>query len=273
VKDYYKTLELCDHVYRIYTNEEGTFSELIVGQNKAVLIDTGYGIGDLPAAVHAVTPLPLTILITHSHCDHIGGNGLFHQPIHMGEEDIPNCTYTNNAWFRQNMNERIKVKPEGFDEKEYLSRGFGVLVSCNEGDVFDLGGMTVRVYNAPGHSVGSRAYMLEEKGFLYTGDNIGPSTLLYGFGSANRSTYIASIDKILALPFTRIYGAHMDRPMTREDLLLYRRAAVEADYSKGIPVPNPIKDGADARICCIDGMTPEDHNKPGYAAIVISAKN
>lgn len=270
MEEYYHVINPLKNLYRI-TSQEGSYSDLIVGKEKAALIDTGYGIGDLPEVIASITKLPLTILISHCHCDHIGGNSLFHQPIHMGEEDIPTCPYTNSRLFRQCMMDGVKIKPEGFEAEEYLSRGFGDVVPCNEGDVIDLGGLTLRVYNAPGHSVGSRAFYLEEQRVLYTGDSIGPTVLLFGYGAADRETYIATLDKLLKLPFEDIYGAHTVGAMKRDDMLLCRRVAEQADYATGTPFPNPIKNGEDARMCCLPSMTPQDEGKPGFAAIVLSS--
>lgn len=63
--------------------------------------------------------------------------------------------------------------------------------------------------------------------------------------------------------------------MTAEDLKLYRRAAVEADFSKGEPFRAPIleieSDLPEIRVCAADNMTMADFGKPGFAAIVMDA--
>jgi hypothetical protein len=73
-------------VYRVQPGvlaiyEPGQFEEvvsyLILGEKRALLFDTGLGIGDLRALVSSVTELPVAVLNSHSHYDHIGGNHQF----------------------------------------------------------------------------------------------------------------------------------------------------------------------------------------------------
>ena len=42
--------------------------------------------------------------------------------------------------------------PEGFNLEEYCSRGTGTLQTVSEGTVFDLGGITLKIYETPGHT-------------------------------------------------------------------------------------------------------------------------
>lgn len=45
---------------------------LIEGPEKALLIDTGQGVGDLRSCVEMLTDKPVTVVLTHNHADHIG---------------------------------------------------------------------------------------------------------------------------------------------------------------------------------------------------------
>ena len=52
-------------------------SYLIEGRDRAVLFDTGLGIGDVKAVVDQLTSLPVLVVNSHEHFDHIGGDRLF----------------------------------------------------------------------------------------------------------------------------------------------------------------------------------------------------
>ena len=203
---YFSVIPVTEGVYRILIDRLYPVSDLIVGSHHAAVIDGGTGFGNLPSAIRKLTDKPLFIFNTHNHVDHVGANVQFGQPVYMGTEDIPDAVYGNNVDFRRkHLTGRIaqygSIEDESFDPEEFLHRTAGELLPCDEGDVFDLGGLTLRVYNAPGHSIGSRAFYLEERKILYTGDNAYPCTLLFGYGSVKRQVYLATVDKLLEIPF------------------------------------------------------------------------
>jgi glyoxylase-like metal-dependent hydrolase (beta-lactamase superfamily II) len=52
----------------------GAIVSLLIGEHKTALIDTGCGIGNLRAAVEAITEKPVMVTNTHTHPDHLGSN-------------------------------------------------------------------------------------------------------------------------------------------------------------------------------------------------------
>ena len=71
-----------------YRHPEEPHCYLLCGETEAVLIDTGLGISDLRAIVDSLTGLPLTVLTTHVHWDHIGAHRLFARfAVHEAEKD------------------------------------------------------------------------------------------------------------------------------------------------------------------------------------------
>ena len=73
--------------YRILS-PAAVYMELFVGTERALLLDTGFGFGDLKGAVRSITDLPLVIVCTHGHSDHTFGNGLFTEPVYLDERDM-----------------------------------------------------------------------------------------------------------------------------------------------------------------------------------------
>ena len=65
-----------DEIYAIH--EPGQFEEvisfLIVGNDFALMFDTGLGIGNIRNVVDQLTDLDIVVLNSHTHYDHIGGN-------------------------------------------------------------------------------------------------------------------------------------------------------------------------------------------------------
>ena len=158
----YYQVEEQDGYYRI-GSPENVFCYLFVGSKQAALIDTGHGFGNLEQTVRSVTDKPLVIINTHGHCDHTGGNAQFEEVCYIGEKDIALCQEHSEAAMRRDNAKRAENSmnfetgetynglPEGFNLEEYCSRGTGTLQTVSEGTVFDLGGITLKIYETPGH--------------------------------------------------------------------------------------------------------------------------
>lgn len=71
-----------------YRHWEETHCYLVCGKERALLIDTGLGVSDIGAAVRRLTALPVTVVTTHVHWDHIGGHRYFSDiAVHEAEKD------------------------------------------------------------------------------------------------------------------------------------------------------------------------------------------
>lgn len=249
---YFSYLKVAEGVYRILVDRKYCNTELIIGNEYAAVIDCGLGFGDLPAAVRALTDKPLILFNTHSHIDHIGGNAQFGIPVHMGSEDIEAANHAEYSSFREHLMEnRIRsLGPDsvvGMDTHEFLHRGPGEMVPCEDGEVFDLGGRTLKVFAIPGHSRGGRAFYLEEEKILYTGDAVFACTLCFGPGSSGRKAYIEGLKRLQHLPFTDILSGHYIEPFNHAFIDKAIHTAELADFETGIPLPNPID--SNARVC------------------------
>ncbi|MBQ9031612.1 MAG: MBL fold metallo-hydrolase [Parasporobacterium sp.] len=282
--DYYRVTAVEEGTYRI-TSPENVYMELLVGTERALLIDTGYGFGPLKETVRQITDKPLQIVNTHGHVDHTCGNYQFGEAIFLADADRDLLKRHNDPSFRARSvelarhsrdlvtGEEINTLPEDFDPDPYLSGGCGNIQPLEEGMIFSLGGKTLRAIATPGHTRGSISLLYEEKNRLYAGDAANLFLWLFGEEAADKATYIRTLDKILSLAPEQIYGGHADQPFSLQDVEMFKRAALEADYEKGIPFFTPLMpDLDDIRICALDGKTLADIGKPGFYAILLDRK-
>src|SRR5262249_32945096 len=56
---------------------EETIGYLIVGRDRALLFDSGLGLVPIRPVVEELTRLPVTVVNSHTHFDHVGGNAEF----------------------------------------------------------------------------------------------------------------------------------------------------------------------------------------------------
>lgn len=81
----FKTEKVTERITRIYAFAT-ELMYLVEGTEKAVLIDTGSGIGSLKACVEQLTDKPVIVLVTHGHVDHAMGAAEF-ENVYMSHED------------------------------------------------------------------------------------------------------------------------------------------------------------------------------------------
>ena len=69
------------NVYAIYEllHDQQAMAFLIPGEERALLLDTCVGLLNIREVAESLTDLPITVLNSHDHFDHIGGNALFEE--------------------------------------------------------------------------------------------------------------------------------------------------------------------------------------------------
>ena len=182
---------------------QGNYSYLLLGSKRALLFDAGTGNRDIVPVVRSLTSLPVTVMPSHLHFDHVGALGHFEETALI---DL------------RSLRERLHNRRLTLGRYEFL--GFAdslpepTLGSPNGGrlgSTIELGGRTVRVLSTPGHTPSSAALYDAQRRQLFAGDFIYPGTLYAFLPGASRSDYLNTARKLLAAldPATRIYAAHM----------------------------------------------------------------
>ena len=178
---------------------------LVLGEEKALLIDSGFGLGSLKKVVDGLTTLPVVLINTHGHPDHGGGNAEFGAPL-MHPED--HALYRRMCSCESRLDELSRWGLEG--EKEKLQPTPPEPVAVDDGQTIDLGGRTLRVIYTPGHTTGSICIFDERTGTLFTGDNVqGKMTALTEDCAAPMAVYLASMEKLARLPVKSVCTGHM----------------------------------------------------------------
>jgi glyoxylase-like metal-dependent hydrolase (beta-lactamase superfamily II) len=174
---------------------------LVTGQERAALIDSGMGIGDVSAEIAKITSLPCTVLNTHYHWDHIGANRLFAESaIHESEADLL-AQEQDISGFRPGMRSPAAraVLPAHFDPGAYRVVPEPATYVLHENDVIDLGGRLLRVLHIPGHSPGHVAYVDEASHALFTGDTAYLGPVFACFEDSDPVEFGQSVNRLAAL--------------------------------------------------------------------------
>ena len=135
---------------------------LLIGGERALLLDTGYGEESMTRRLRRLTGVPLIVANTHLHPDHSDGNKLFDE-VFVGEADLPCRGMPSNEMARSvaaHFKTNTKV-PRRIVDKVL---NYGLIDTGTEKyspmpDVFELGGRTIETLPCPGHTPGSTLFL------------------------------------------------------------------------------------------------------------------
>ena len=244
---YFEVTKYNDSLYQL-KDRLGVLVTLVIGQEKALLFDTAYGIGNLPEEIKAITNKPLIVIDSHGHMDHSCGNYQF-DDVYIHEADIPLCQKHNSlAWRKRNLAnaKAFGVLPEGFDEAKYLSQKEGHLKKIQIGEVIDLGGLTGEVIAMPGHTKGSIGILFRDWKLMLVGDATCPFVWLFLEESEPVSVYLKMLKGVLQLPFDNFLVGHGARLFPKSKMVDFYHIAEEIDLETSVPVSFGGFEGANA---------------------------
>lgn len=197
---------------------------LLEGSEKAMLIDTGMGVGDLRGAVEMITDKPLVVVHTHGHIDHTGNARQFEEIwLHPADRGFP---IPDALARRRHDAECIAQRQKGsigapynlfrlypydidIDLREPVDAPMPVVRDLYDGQQFDLGGRVVTVYECPGHTAGEVVLLDETKRMLFAGDAVNYHLIL---GSAPLETTLRAMKRIRDMGdrYDGIWNGHHD---------------------------------------------------------------
>jgi len=210
---------------------ERVLSYLIVGSERALLIDTGTGAVSMKAAVETLTDLPVLLINSHSHWDHVGNNDEFAEiAIHRAEAHELAHTYSRTdieRFFGEGA--LLGPLPEGRRIDSISIEVSIPTLLLDGGESFELGGRTINTLHTPGHAPGLLSFLDEEQGILFSTDTAYLGHLYAYSVDTDLPTYIRSMELLasLAPSLTTVHPSHNTDTMSPEFLPKMRDALLD----------------------------------------------
>lgn len=211
----YMPYKITDDTWVLSFMNGSEYMYLLEGTDKALLIDTGYGAGNLRACVEKLTDKPVMVVNTHYHPDHSAGNGEFEEVMLSGgwEIDAPSVSTPGLIPFD------ISKLPYP-DYKKVIIKG---------GDIIDLGDRKITVIDVkPAHCNSSLFFYDEANGMIFVGDELEPGQVNLFDNSYNPDApydvrerldnFRSNTEKVLSLHAKYICPNHNGTPMAESYL-------------------------------------------------------
>lgn len=221
---WFEVYKVASGVFAVYEprQSEEAITYLILGSRRALMFDTGMGIGDIHKVATSLTKLPITVVNSHTHNDHVGGNWQFNWIDGM-----------DTAFTRANAKGSVAdaqaelapgnvcgTLPAGFDPKTYSTRPWHISHWIHDGDRIDLGGRTIEIIATPGHTPDAICLLDRANGLLFTGDTFYPGTIWLYRPETDLKAYARSIRRIAALaPHLRMLLCAHNEPIASPAVL------------------------------------------------------
>lgn len=177
VDPYAEVYQFRDNVYGILKESAdgmgAPWMYLIVGPKKAMLIDTGFGIGNLKGLVEEIIgDMPYYVVCTHAHFDHCYGNCQFDK-VYCHEYEAPYMEVKQDPTIWDYLFDE-NGKPIWYDFKKEDIVPFKryEIVGCPDGYTFNLGGdYEIELIHLAGHSAGQAGFLDKKNRILFCGDD------------------------------------------------------------------------------------------------------
>ncbi len=203
-----------DDFYTVEKLSEGTFaisepryfrdvySYLLVGSERALLIDSGSPLRDITTVVERLTDKPVSVIATHLHFDHVGNHDKFENVL---MPDLPHLkARVAGGRFVPEPDEHL-ARVEGYEIE-----GWPVSRWWRPGDTIDLGGRVLTLISTPGHTPDSVSIWEGDRALLFMGDFSGDGEIYAFMPNTSLRAYLETAAMLVALlpSPTLLYAAH-----------------------------------------------------------------
>ena len=154
----------------------------LVGEERALLIDTACGLSDLKGIAASLTDKPYDVVLTHGHLDHVGGIGAF-TDVYLGEADFAmtrNLNAEQLRGFADEIGRNGGYQAYEYDLNKIQPFEMPTFHALHEGDVFELGNRRVECIEVAGHTPGGICFLDEATKILFSGDACNQNLLVLG---------------------------------------------------------------------------------------------
>lgn len=211
--------KISSYVTRI-TGLGGENAYLIEGSDRALLFDGLSGVGSLKSFVRELTELPVFLVLSHGHPDHEGAAFEYGQCfIHPDDIGLMYSEFASSVQSRLGYvsapSPMAPPKRTALSVEDVIPPAPVKTYPVYNGDIFDLGGVTLEVVAVPGHTRGTIMLLDRAARTVYSGDAINLNTLLGLYGSTTVEEYHESLLhlKTLQKDFDLLFGGHGNEPV------------------------------------------------------------
>jgi glyoxylase-like metal-dependent hydrolase (beta-lactamase superfamily II) len=263
-KEWFHVIRLDSDTYALSEPKywQANVSYLLLGTRRALLFDSGPGIYSIRDMVRGLTSLPVTVIPSHLHFDHVGRIAEFSDIAIIDLEAL-----------RRQVKDGILAEPP---TQYLLQSGYRIPVShwVKDREVIDLGGRQITVVSTPGHTPESVSLLDPSHRRLFTGDLVNREVSLFNVPGSDLHQTLRSLRELARLAQGRdlAYEAHSEKPLTRAELellaggvddILHERIASQPICLYGVPAlrydvgafPIVVPDASDQRLPPLPSVT------------------
>lgn len=197
--DWVKVNKVTPNLYQFIEN--GANSYLLIGRAGAVIIDGGFGVSNLYKLCRRLTKLPVSMINTHGHVDHVGSDQYFKQVyIHTADAGmiISGLDRRTRAWALNELKMSSNPLPSHFHPNTWNYPPVKPYYQIKGDEELIFGDLRLQIIQTPGHTPGSICIFDRAHKLLFTGDTLVPQIWIH-LPESNYQDWLQSAPKLITL--------------------------------------------------------------------------